>query len=255
MKVISPYLLRANNGAHYRFVAEVVATAEQTPVVHTKLNGSFMALKKALDNEDAALKLSTKYLKTDKIKAANTARVRLYASIKKEIENYALLSDTAEPAGILKQALIDYAIKTSAQRDKVSGLLENLISDFHNKYAKEVSTLGLNTLVANLEKANKDVISLMHERTVDSASRPKSALRDARKATDVAFYDFVDTLNAHIQLEGDAEFAEFVAYLNAEILHFQRQVLRQKGKHSSSTGDASDNDNQPGDGEEEPPTG
>ncbi|MDR0987860.1 MAG: DUF6261 family protein [Prevotellaceae bacterium] len=215
MKATMLYAYKLNNGAHFRLISDVVDTAEKTPIIKTKLNVSFTALKKALKNEDEALKLSTKNLKTDQIKVAHAARTRLYSSIKKSIENYAKLSDTAAPAGILKQALIDYAIKMSAQRDEVSGMLGNLISDFQNKYAKEISTLGLDIMVANLDKANKEVIELMHDRTVDSTAHPKGALKTAREATDAAFLDFVETLNAHIKLEGDAAYAEFVEYLNA----------------------------------------
>jgi hypothetical protein len=236
-------------------MTNVVKRAKATQIILKKLSAEIAALEKALEAEDAALKLSQKSMLTDRIAALDALRDKLYNSLKRLIKSYLNIPEMAAYATLLLQALKDYAIDVSGQLDKKSGMLLNLINDLKTKYAEAVSKLGLDELVANLEKTNQEVIDRMLERTEEQKNRTKGTLKDARAVTDKAYDHFVEMLNAHILFEGDAQYADFIAFLNAEILHFRREVLHQKGKTPTAGGDEGDNNNSNDGEEEEPPQG
>jgi hypothetical protein len=246
-----------NNGGHFLYMTNVLQRAKATQLIYKKLRAQLDALEKALEAEDAALKLSTKSLLTDEIDAANILRERLYAAIVKLINSYAHAPELAPYVAVLKQALKDYDIHVKQQRDKVSGLLLNLINDFKTKYAEAVNKLGLQVQVANLEQANQTVIDLMLQRAEEKKSHTKGELKAARAVTDAAYLDFVETLNAHVKLEGDTQYADFIDYLNTLILHYQRQVLHQKGKtpSASDNGSGGDDSGNGGDDDDDVPQG
>ncbi|MDR0988578.1 MAG: DUF6261 family protein [Prevotellaceae bacterium] len=247
-----------NNGGHFQFGTDVINRAEATPTITSKFKPQLAAFKQALEAEDAALKLSTKSLLTDQIQEADQRRDKLYPVMVRLIHDYSLIPDKAESAKPLSQAIVDYGIKPRGQRDKQSGLMSNLFHDMRTKYAASVDALGLGELLGELEQANQQVIDLMQQRTEERKNHLNGALKASRNATELAYRDFVETINARIQLEGEAKYADFVAYLNAEILHYQREVLHQKGKPSradENTPGEGGNNNGGNDGEEEPPQG
>ncbi|MDR0988028.1 MAG: DUF6261 family protein [Prevotellaceae bacterium] len=256
MKADSFYVTGMDNGGHFMFMTNGVKRAKATLVIVKKLSAEIAALEKALEAEDAVLKLSNKSLITDRIVELDALRSKLYNALKKLIQDYAAVPELAPEATVLLQAFKDYAIHVNEQRDRVSALMLNLINDLKSKYAQGVSKLGLEALVANFEKANQEVIDRMVERAEDQKGRTKGMLRAAREATDAAYRHFVEMLNAHVSFEGDADYADFIEFLNIEILHFRRQVLHQKGKTSTADGGGGDDSNSnDGDEEEEPPQG
>ncbi|MDR0988879.1 MAG: DUF6261 family protein [Prevotellaceae bacterium] len=232
MKVIVLRVAKLNNGAHFLYMAEIVARAKSTSGIAKTLHISLAALEKALQNEDAALKLSRKNLMNDTIKAAVARRARIYAALKKRIDSFSVESDALEAVTRLQQALKDHRIQASGQRDKEGGLILHLLDELQSKYAQAVDKLSLGTLLSELEKANGEVIDLMEHRTEEEKNRIVGALKTARAATDAAYRDFVDQLNAHALLESNAAYADFIAYMNAEIVHYQREVLHRGGKSS-----------------------
>ncbi|MDR0987939.1 MAG: DUF6261 family protein [Prevotellaceae bacterium] len=254
MKVNSMNTTAMNNGAHFRYMEETVTKAESDPVISRNFSVQLAALKKALAEEDKALKLSTKSLLSDDIYAADRRRDSVYSALVKAVHGFRNVPGLEQPARVVGQAFIDYSIKSGMQRDKKSGLMSNLLNDLLTKYTKEVAQLGLNVMIDSLQKANQEVIDLMSERTDEQKNHAKGALKAARLLTDKAYHDFIDMLNARALTEGTTKYDDFMTYMNAEILHYQREVLHQKGNsHSSDTpsGDTGGED----DGEEEPPQG
>jgi hypothetical protein len=253
----SLYVSGMNNAAHIEYVTIVLKRAESTPTIAKKLSAELKELEKAVEAEDAAFKLSLKNLTTDKIRAADEKRVAIYSAIKKLIHSYKKIPEMSEFVILLEQALKDYDIKGAIQIDKKNGLMSNLIEDFKTKYLQAVRALGIENQVDQFDKANQETIDLIDNRTDQWKEHSKGELRAARLVTDKAYNHFINMLNAHILLEGDAGYADFVSYLNTTILHYQREVLHQRGKAKTADDDTSDgnnSDNNDGD-EEEPPQG
>ena len=236
-------LPRMNNGAHFTFVSNLLARAEADSKVKAKAAELVTALKEAVAAEDEALKISQKSLLTDEIAKADSNRDALYAGYKKAVEGFQAMpiADMAQAAKELAQHIKDYRISTTDQLDKETGLLVNFIADLETKFATQVTTLSLTAFVTNLKEANERVRTLTLQRTEDRMALPIGAMKTARATSDEAYRQLVKMVNALALVFGEADYADFIDYVNTEIVHFKREVLNQKA--STTTTPSTPNDN------------
>ena len=120
-----------------------------------------------------------------------------------------------------------------------TGLLANFIADLEGKYASYVSTLGLTLFVTHMKEANERVRTLVRQRVNERMGITVGALRTARTATDAAYHNLVQMVNALALVNGDADYAAFIDYVNAEITRYKREVLNQKASAADTSADSS----------------
>ena len=231
---------RMNNGAHFTFVSNILARAEADTAVKGKASELVSNFKAAVAAEDEALKISQKSLLTDEIAKADSDRDALYAGYKKAVEGFLAMpiADMAQAAKILSQHIKDYKINTADQLDKETGLLVNFISDLEDKYAAQVSKLGLTAFVTNLKEANERVRTLTLQRTNEKIGITVGALKTARTASDDAYRALVKMVNALTLVFGEKDYTAFIDYVNTEITHYKREVLGQKASAPSTSGNS-----------------
>ena len=252
---------RMNNGAHFTFVSNILARAEADTAVKGKASELVSNFKAAVAAEDEALKISQKSLLTDEIAKADSDRDALYAGYKKAVEAFLAMpiADMAQAAKILSQHIKDYKINTADQLDKETGLLVNFISDLEDKYAAQVAKLGLTAFVTNLKEANERVRTLTLQRTNEKMGVTVGALKAARTASDTAYRALVKMVNALALVLGEKDYTAFIDYVNTEVTHYKREVIGQKAKAPSTSGDSSvtnpDSGNKPSEGGSKPSGG
>ena len=252
---------RMNNGAHFTFVSNILARAEADTAVKGKASELVSNFKAAVAAEDEALKISQKSLLTDDITKADSDRDALYAGYKKAVEAFLAMpiADMAQAAKVLAQHIKDYKINTADQLDKETGLLVNFISDLEDKYAAQVAKLGLTAFVTNLKEANERVRTLTLQRTNEKMGVTVGALKAARTASDTAYRALVKMVNALALVLGEKDYTAFIDYVNTEVTHYKREVIGQKAKAPSTSGDSSvtnpDSGNKPSEGGSKPSGG
>ena len=234
-------LVRMNSGAHFEYVSMMLASVQSQAAVKQKVADLVAALASAIEAEDAALKVSTKSFITDDIAQADQDRDTFYAGYKKAVEGFLHMpvADMAQAAKVLKQHIKDYRINTRAQIDQNTGLLANFIADLEGKYASYVSTLGLTLFVTHMKEANERVRTLVRQRVNERMGITVGALKTARTATDAAYHNLVDMVNALALVNGDADYATFIDYVNVEITRYKREVLNQKASAVDTSADSS----------------
>ena len=252
---------RMNNGAHFTFVSNILARAEADTAVKGKAADQVNNLKAAVSAEDEALKISQKSLLTDEIAKADNDRDALYAGYKKAVEAFLAMpiADMAQAAKVLAQHIKDYKINTADQLDKETGLLVNFITDLEDKYAAQVAKLGLTAFVTNMKEANERVRTLTLQRTNEKMGVTVGALKAARTASDTAYRALVKMVNALALVLGEKDYTAFIDYVNTEVTHYKREVIGQKAKAPSTSGDSSvtnpDSGNKPSEGGSKPSGG
>ncbi len=252
---------RMNNGAHFTFVSNILARAEADTAVKGKAADQVNNLKAAVSAEDEALKISQKSLLTDEIAKADNDRDALYAGYKKAVEAFLAMpiADMAQAAKVLAQHIKDYKINTADQLDKETGLLVNFITDLEDKYSAQVTKLGLTAFVTNMKEANERVRTLTLQRTNEKMGVTVGALKAARTASDTAYRALVKMVNALALVLGEKDYTAFIDYVNTEVTHYKREVIGQKAKAPSTSGDSSvttpDSGNKPSDGGSKPSGG
>ena len=252
---------RMNNGAHFTFVSNILARAEADTTVNGKASELVSNFKTAVSAEDEALKISQKSLLTDEIAKADSDRDALYAGYKKAVEGFLAMpiADMAQAAKILSQHIKDYKINTADQLDKETGLLVNFITDLEDKYSAQVTKLGLTAFVTNMKEANERVRTLTLQRTNEKMGVTVGALKAARTASDTAYRALVKMVNALALVLGEKDYTAFIDYVNTEVTHYKREVIGQKAKAPSTSGDSSvtnpDSGNKPSEGGSKPSGG
>ena len=252
---------RMNNGAHFTFVSNILARAEADTAVKDKASELVSNFKTAVSAEDEALKISQKSLLTDEIAKADNDRDALYAGYKKAVEAFLAMpiADMAQAAKVLAQHIKDYKINTADQLDKETGLLVNFITDLEDKYTAQVTKLGLTAFVTNMKEANERVRTLTLQRTNEKMGVTVGALKAARTASDTAYRALVKMVNALALVLGEKDYTAFIDYVNTEVTHYKREVIGQKAKAPSTSGDSSvtnpDSGNKPSEGGSKPSGG
>ena len=252
---------RMNNGAHFTFVSNILARAETDTAVKGKASELVSNFKAAVAAEDEALKISQKSLLTDEIAKADNDRDALYAGYKKAVEAFLAMpiADMAQAAKVLAQHIKDYKINTADQLDKETGLLVNFITDLEDKYTAQVTKLGLTAFVTNMKEANERVRTLTLQRTNEKMGVTVGALKAARTASDTAYRALVKMVNALALVLGEKDYTAFIDYVNTEVTHYKREVIGQKAKAPSTSGDSSvtnpDSGNKPSEGGSKPSGG
>lgn len=232
-------LERLNNGAHYLYMYNVLTRGKADAKIMEKaqLIPLITAFDAAVLQEDADLKISQKSLLTDEITAADDKRDVLYGNYKKIVKSYLDFPDTAmaQAAKVLYQHIKDFGIQPQMQLDKETGLLVNFISDLKTKYTEEIATLALTTFVEQLDAANTQVMSYTIERTEERMGSVAGALKASRAASDDAYRALIKMVNALALVEGDAEYVNFIDYVNTEIKHYKQEVLNGRSNASETT--------------------
>ena len=252
---------RMNNGAHFTFVSNILARTEADTAVKEKASELVSNFKTAVSAEDEALKISQKSLLTDEIAKADNDRDALYAGYKKAVEAFLAMpiADMAQAAKVLAQHIKDYKINTADQLDKETGLLVNFITDLEDKYTAQVTKLGLTAFVTNMKEANERVRTLTLQRINEKMGVTVGALKAARTASDTAYRALVKMVNALALVLGEKDYTAFIDYVNTEVTHYKREVIGQKAKAPSTSGDSSvtnpDSGNKPSEGGSKPSGG
>jgi len=186
---------------------------------------------------DEVLNLSQKNPTTDKISAADADRDGFYMGYKSAVKGFLKM-----PAGTLQdaaktlwQSIKDYKIDPKEQLDKETGKLVNLITDLEEKYAAEVSALGLTAFVENMKTANETVRTLLIERDNDESTRVVGAVKAARSETDEAYKGLVLRVNALWVVQYDEAYDTFITEMNEQIERYKQEVIPARKSATSAS--------------------
>lgn len=222
------------NGSHYSFDQSVINRFKNDGKISQKaqLLPLFALYEQAFLVEEEKFKLSQKSLYTDTLNELDQKRDNAYMGFKGIVESYGKVPDAElqQASKALGQLITDYRIDIRAQRDQETGLLSNFISDLEGKCASHVQTLQAGKVVQCLKSANDNYITTREERTEERMQKQIKALATARTATDEAYRGMVAMVNALAMVEGEADYADFIDYMNTLINEYKEEVLGQNTK-------------------------
>ncbi len=221
-------LSRMNNGAHFMFLSLILMRAQTDEHIRAKCEKHIEKLRIAAEKEDADLKISQKSMLTDSITVADEERAMFFRAYKKAVQCFMKVRRFAEDGKVLNQHLKDYSINPKMQKDRETGLITNLITDLETKFTTRVAHLHLTSFVEEMKTSNEEVRNFTIERTEEWMSIPAGSLKSSREASDEAYETLIDAVNVLARSGEETECQPFIDYVNTEVVHYKRQVLRQK---------------------------
>ena len=218
-----------DNGAHFTYHSNTLANAKKDSHISTKCTKFITPYEAAIGNEDEVLVTSQKNMISDQIAETDRLRDEIYRSYRNTVKAMTNLpvAEMAEAAKILAQHIKDYRIDPRMQLDKETGLLRNFTADLTGKFAEQVATLNLTTVVEELAEANEAVNTLIVERDQENSSRQVGLTKQVREKVDEAYRELIQVINAYVLIEGEADYAAFIDNQNAVIKRYRQQVLGQ----------------------------
>ena len=191
------------------------------------LNASLDVINGALDGYDTALKESSSIPSASVASNADGERDLAWRGV-----NAYAKAMTAHPTeatrttAIEVKALFDkYGDPTSLSQTEESGVLHNLIQDLQALPAEKRTALALDVWIADLEAKEKTFLAAVQQRTSDQSSRVVGIVKQSRQKADEAYDSLVETVNALVLLEGEADYATFIDHVNV-LIDRQKTVLK-----------------------------
>ena len=247
-------------GAHFAvmsaFDERVAPLCEQEPLLSTW----YAAFKSALTHLDTAVKIARSSDYSKLIMKEDTKRDRLYSNGKMTAEMWSELG--IEPQATAARAVLHeiniYKIDTKAQYDQQTGLMINFLQPFESaEMQTHLTTLGLTAVFTQMKAANEEVRRLLALRGNERAENAAYDLKSARQATDEAYENLVERINAIALINPSESWNTFIAQWSAEIARIKQQILSQstqtgedEGGNETPTGGTTDTG-----GGETPPSG
>ena len=191
------------------------------------LNASLDVFNGALDGYDTALKESSSIPSASVASNADGERDLAWRGVNAYAKAMtAHPTDATRTAAIEVKALFDkYGDPTSLSQTEESGVLHNLIQDLQALPAEKRTALALDVWIADLEAKEKTFLAAVQQRTSEQSARVAGIVKQSRQKADEAYDSLVETVNALVLLEGEADYATFIDHVNV-LIDRQKTVLK-----------------------------
>ena len=150
---------------------------------------------------------------------------------------------TAYPEGTVAaealavKALIDkYGDPTDKPQTEESGILHNLIQDLENGKEGSFPNLQVDVWVTDLKNKNQRFLDFSKMLTEEEAARQVGIVKEKILWVNEAYRKLIDTVNAMVLLNGEAEFASFIDQMNI-LIDRQKTVLKARATNSAKKSD------------------
>lgn len=226
---------RLSNAAHMNLYTEINDRINKATATTLKLETLAPVLKACLDKEGACVNRITKSITTDLLFAKDGERDKVFQFISSMNAAY-LVCPTAEmqaAAKILDAVLRAYDRAYNLPFSEETAALDGLLRDMTDTTrAAAAKTLKLDPYFAQLETLNNEYKELDASRTDEYTARVKTDTSQARKATEKAFEQIAQRINALAVLEPTDEILAFIDTVN-QIFRKYKDLIAAKGNSSS----------------------
>ena len=195
------------------------------------------------ENEDLAYRQSPKDFNTDDMKRADNLRDDYVSAARTITQGYSMLPDESPLKRMgqeMYQVFRDYNFSTADSYTGESVKLDNMWQVFSQNQAK-LEALGVWQILQTGMTYNEQVKSYFSARIDVLSNRVVGELRDARAASDQAYQQLCDVLDAMLLLAPSEELNDVVRHMNALTDYYNQYYI--KGTSSSSGGSSSNGAN------------
>jgi hypothetical protein len=237
MKIKKAKTVRLRNEEHFQFHKDVTELIEQLTPASLNIDALHPRYQLCFANETEALDNMRKNSISDALCEKDQHRDKKLRGLKSFIESTLTLDDDSlVQAAMRLNALIKfYGNVAKKPYNEETGALHSMIKDFRGKYADDVNTITATSFVNSLDESNTSFEALMRTRYTSEADKSELSMKETRVATDAAYLEIVERINAGIVFNGEEGYTEFVKELN-ERIERQNLVLAQRaGQKSEDT--------------------
>jgi len=224
------HLVEYQNEEHAGFHTYVQDYLLENTMVAQKVEIQLNDHKLKLGIEKSVLDVVQKNTFTKRVNAADAARdkpIRGFIKVVKGMLHHfnPAMAQAAYNIDVINEKFSDV---TYLSNEKQTTAEESYLSALKAAIA-DITTLGLNDWVVEIEAKENDFLELVKDRNNEDDLKPAINMKAARAATDDSYEAIANLINAYITIEGDAVYATFVTKLNNRIDQYNTAVAQRKG--------------------------
>lgn len=255
-------ITRLRNNELLAFGREIEAAIIQADAATLKVFDSFEEYKAKLQQYDDGIVTVSKSMLTNLMVAAKKDRNNLHIGILEHIRTGTrhFIVDKRDAANRLLPLTSTYVGAQNRGFDDQTGFEYNFLQQLKSDlYKADVTLLGMDEWVAELEKVNNKCSQLSTSRTKEKAGKAlKGVTVVNRQLFESAYNALVELLNAFMLVDGEEKYKDLFSWWNARIDHYRVVISNNLGAgKGGQTGGGNKPPVTPGDsgsgGEEERP--
>ena len=232
MEIANLNLHNQRNGGHYQFLTDFNDFVIRYTPQALGIVDAYEAFKLKYQDEIEAYKAITKSATTEDITDADHDRditLRSTTDIARAALNHydANAHNAAKKVNVIFDQYGDLASKPY---DEETGGIENVVKDLRTKTARDIGIIGLEPWINMLERQNITFKTLEAARNSEEANRSELRMKQVRLEVDAAYHKITKRINALIEVNGEAPYAEFVKELNARITRAKDAIAQSKAR-------------------------
>ena len=205
------------NMEHFQFASHVIAMCEESGI--EKIKAVLVPLKAAVAEEDKALNLPRREEGTKELEELDRARDQAYRALQLLVEMhvYSENADVRKAAQQVSEVMSRYPKLVTANYDKESGMVKNLITDLRAaELTAAVTKLAAAANITRLATANEQFDQRYRSRLKGAVSSGTFDVKALRSATDKALNAVIRRMDSLDDLEPEtAGLAELITHYNA----------------------------------------
>jgi len=246
VEISSLHLAILRNEEHYKFFLDFSGLVNKYGTATLKIESLFAASQEALSVEGNSLNVIRKSAITDELTNADALRDATFSGLAgtvKSAQNH--FRPNIRAAAVRLQYVFDsFGNLSEKPYIQETAAISKLVYELQNSYSADATTVGIVDWVEELARQNADFDQLMNTRFTESAAKPQENLKLARKETDKVYQAIKKRIEAMIEVEGEALYANFVAELNQRIENFNKTLAQRKGRAAKAKNKSTNNTNQ-----------
>ncbi|MCX6270433.1 MAG: DUF6261 family protein [Bacteroidetes bacterium] len=232
MKTETIALLLLHNEEHVQFQSEFESLVNHFGAKTLGIEKVFAPFPDLLKKEKETLEIIRKSAATALLAEADHERDNLIRGLIFGVKSALYHFDeekqsAAERVKILFDQFGNIAVKPYAEE---TSAVNKLLEDLKGSYAADVALLNLSDWIPELTARNQEFDILMKTRYTEDAGKTGLQMKQARKVLDAVYHSITDQITALILINGDTEYAFFVAELNARVVKYNTILARRKGR-------------------------
>lgn len=232
IKSFHTQLLRNEEAHQYfsDFILLVNSESAETLGIATQF-ASFTSLANQLSTGLQQIKAS---MHTKKVADADQNRDDAYRGIYTLIKAYCMHYDNemADAALRLRKVFNNFGDPSAMPYFQETATITTLTNELTTKWDADLTKLGIKVWVQELVAMNTIFNSLLTERTVEEAEKPKVNIKQTRQEIDKIYSTIVKRINALMLLNGETQYLSFANKLNEMIDGYRNLTAIRKGRNA-----------------------
>jgi hypothetical protein len=233
MEIKFVHLTNLRNNENFQFHTETKGLIETFGALTLKVeeifNGKYVP---AYNNLDSSLKKIKRNSYTEQRHNEDVRRDGTFRINTSIVDSAQSSSDpnVIDAARRLKIVFDTYGNVAKLPLNEETSAIYNLVSDVRTKCAADAALIGLTPWIDKLDTENRAYEALVkggYEET--AALQTEYTAKEARKLTDDGYNKMTRKINAYIEIEGEAGYADFVTRLNLQIDKYNNTLAQRKG--------------------------